>query len=205
MEINLNNINLLLNLLILINLIGIDYIYIRKINKFPIKKWKHLISIILPFLLLLYTNIYTIEFYIFLLILEILIILAFTDLKYLEIDGNSYWILIILSIVYFINNLYLGINIEYVILSPIFMYVIFWIFDKVIGIENLGGADVKIILILSFYYPATMIFSFMVYMFLVSLILFLFMAIKQRSIKNIQIPMIVSICISFFIQRAFFF
>ena len=59
-------------------------------------------------------------------------------------------------------------------------------------------------LILSFYYPATDIFSFVIVTFGISTILFIIYAIKEKGIKNVQVPMIVGIAISFFLQEAFF-
>ena len=83
------------------------------------------------------------------------------------------------------------------------IYLCFWVFDIFLGIEKLGGADVKIMLILSFYYPSTDIFSFVIWTFLVCTILFIFYMIRKKTIKNVKVPMIVGFAVSFFIQEAF--
>lgn len=170
------------------------------VKKFKIKKIYYIISIILPSICLLYTRWYVIEFLLFLIIFEILTILSFVDIKYLEIDGKSYSFILIPSIVQFLffsKSYLLG------ILSVLLVYFTFWIFDKMVGIEQLGGADVKIILILSLYFSASDIFSFIMYSFGISLLIFLILALKNKTFKDIKVPMIVAINISFFIQKAF--
>lgn len=187
-------------LLFLLSFILIDFIYLKKINKFPIKKIWHISSIIIPTLCILYTGFYNFEFFLFCAILEILIILAFTDIKHFEIDKNSYWLLMLFCA---IKPIFFTVNLLDFALSPLIVYGCFWIFDKIWGIEKLGGADVKILLILSFYYPAKDIFSFVIWAFLICTIIFLFLMIIKRKIKNIKVPMIVGFAVSFFIQEAF--
>lgn len=187
-------------LLFFLGFIVIDLIYLKKINKFPIKKIMHLISIIIPSLCIIYTGYYNLEFFLFCAILEILLILGFTDITHFEIDKNSYWPLILFCT---LKPLLFTTSLFDFALSPIIVYCCFWIFDKIWGIEKLGGADVKILLILSFYYPATDIFSFVIWAFLICTIMFFVYMIIKKSTKNIQVPMIVGFALSFFIQEAF--
>ena len=194
---------LFLNLFI-IRLFVTMILYRKFVNKFPIKWWMSIISFLVPTVSIIYTNYFTLEFFVFCIIQEVLLILAFTDILYFEIDKKSYWLLLVLSFIMFINNaLYPEVHLLDVAICPLIMYLIFWIFDKIFGIEKLGGADVKLMLILSFYYPATDIFSFVIVTFGISTILFIIYAIKQKGIKNVQVPMIVGIALSFFIQEAY--
>lgn len=186
--------------LFLIGFILIDLIYYKKINTFPISKIMHLVSIIIPTACIIYTKFYNFEFFIFCCLLEILIILAFTDIKHFQIDKNSYWLIILFSA---LQAIFFTTSPLDFALSPLITYGCFWVFDKLWGIEKLGGADVKIMLILSFYYPATDIFSFVIWSFLICTVLFFVYMIIKKTIKNVQVPMIVGFAISFFIQEAF--
>lgn len=194
---------IILNLsLFIFSFIVIDFVYYKFVNKFPIKKYMHFLSIIIPSVIICYTRFFTFEFFLFCAILEILTILSFTDILHFEIDKKSYWLLLVLCFTKILFTTPEEVIMD-AALSPIIMYFVFWLFDKLFGIENLGGADVKIMLILSFYYPATDIFSFVIWTFGICLILFIIYSIKKRSLRKVQVPMIVGIALSFFIQEAF--
>ena len=200
----MNKMEIIYSIIFALNIILVDFVYYKFINKFPIKKWMHFVSIVIPLGCVLFTRFFTLEFFLFTLILEILLILAFTDVVFFEVDKRSYWLILLLSFVK-VFALTTPDLIFDVALSPIVVYGAFWVFDKIFGIEKLGGADVKLILILSFYFNAMDVFSFIIWIFIISTIIFIFFMIKQRGFRNIQVPMIVSIAISFFLQRAFFF
>ena len=149
--------------LFIISLFVTMILYRKFVNKFPIKWWMSIVSFLVPTISIIYTNYFTLEFFVFCIVQEVLLILAFTDILYFEIDKKSYWLLLVLSFIMFINNaLHPEVHLLDVAICPLIMYLIFWIFDKIFGIEKLGGADVKLMLILSFYYPATDIFSFVI-------------------------------------------
>lgn len=190
--------NIVLFLIFLVSLVVIDFIYFKWINKFQIKWFMHIISILVPLVCVIIFKEYTPKFLIFCLTLEVLMILGFKDIMYYEVERDSYWILFLLA---FIKILFFTTHIFEACLSPIVIYICFWVFDKIIGIEKLGGADVKIILIMSFYYCALDVFSFILYTFLVCTLLFIGYMIKQRTFKQVKVPMIVGIATSFFLNE----
>lgn len=133
------------------------------------------------------------------LILLILINLSIIDCKYYEIDGKSYWYLLLPTIAVLILS-YEKMALH--LFSFILIYGIFWLIDKAVGIERIGGADVKILLILSLtitFYDAVLLLSLS---FVVDVILFgiKFVINKIRGINDkTKIPMIVSITIAWII------
>jgi hypothetical protein len=125
--------------------------------------------------------------------LTILLTLSIIDLKYLEISGKSYIFLIIPSIASVFT-----LNLGYTpIISLFIILLLFVLFDKLVGIEGFGGADIKTILILSLCFTLGDIFQFIYLSFAVTIIFYLILAIKQRKFKNIKIPMICTITLTY--------
>ena len=115
------------------------------------------------------------------------------DLKYLEISGKSYIFLLLPAI----SSIFLFRNGLSAIISFIIILVIFIIFDKIFGIEGFGGADVKILLILSFCFKLEDVFTFVYLCLLLTIVVYFILAIKNRRFKKIKVPMIVPITIIF--------
>lgn len=129
----------------------------------------------------------------FSLILVILINLSFIDCKYYEISGHSYWFLLIPALITvplagptFYENL----------LGFVMSFAFFWVIDKIIGIEKIGGADVKILMILAFTISVFDFFSLLGISFLLDMVLFMIKLPIDKirgSTEKTRIPMIVAI------------
>ena len=130
-------------------------------------------------------------------IIQTLLILAFVDIKHLEVDPKSYKYLLIPTLLNaFINNFPPITN----FISTIVVFLIFFLADKTMPSDNIGGGDIKILLILSFNFALLDVFSFMYMTLFINILLYLFLAIKNKRLKNVATPMIVSITASCFIN-----
>lgn len=120
----------------------------------------------------------------------IMIDLAISDILYREIDPKSYIPLLLFSFAYcFIYG-----NLKSSLLSLAATFLLMLIYYKLgswFG-EDIGGADVKLMLILSFFYGFSDIFMFLVTSIALTVLLSVFYSIKNRSVK-VSTPMIVSI------------
>lgn len=195
----LNTILLLIFSTILI--VGIQGLWSYIIKDFSLSKVQ-LIFIVLIISLL--NGIYTIYFerislaQICLVIITLILTnLSFTDFKYYEISGKSYWFLIIpVGIYMFVNNIY---PFWKCIISGIVMFIILFIIDKLVGIERIGGADVKLLMITSFMFSIYEILIFFMLVFAIDIILFLILKainLIRTNNEQVKIPMIVAISIS---------
>jgi hypothetical protein len=133
------------------------------------------------------------------LILLTLINLSFIDCKYFEISGHSYWFLLLPTIAIVI------LSYETMILnlaSFLILFGVFWIIDKIVGIEKIGGADVKILLILALTVSFFETFSLLAFSFLLDTVIFMFKFTIDKIInkeEKIRIPMIVSITLTWIV------
>ena len=133
------------------------------------------------------------------LILVVLINLSFIDCKYYEISGNSYWFLLLPSIAIMAisyKTMYLN------LFSFLLLFILFWIIDKLIGVEKIGGADVKILLILALTITFFDTFTLLAVSFLIDTLIYM-IKLTIENIKGnndkIKIPMIVAITIAWVI------
>lgn len=180
-------------LIILTALIIYQISFFFIVNDFKLKNYFYLISPIITFIIpFLLNNNHLINLPLYL-IIQTLINLSMIDLKYLEISGKSYIFLLLPAI----SSIFLFRNGLSAIISFIIILVIFIIFDKIFGIEGFGGADVKILLILSFCFKLEDVFTFIYLCLLLTIVVYFILAIKNRRFKKIKVPMIVSITIIF--------
>lgn len=173
------------------------------IKEFKVKNIFYLVSIILTGVGLgayyYFSQTIGLELIPYALILLILVNLSIVDCKYFEVDGKSYWYLLLPTIAVLILT-YEELALH--LFSFILIYGIFWLIDKAVGVEKIGGADVKILLILSLtitFYDGVLLLSLS---FIIDVILFglKFVINKIRGINDkTKIPMIVSITISWVI------
>ena len=136
-------------------------------------------------------------------ILLTLINLSFIDCKYYEISGQSYWFLIVPALA---TVLLAGPHFYENILGFVISFVFFWIIDKIIGIEKIGGADVKILMILSLTMSFFDFFALVGISFAIDLVLFIvkFPFDKIRGkVGRTRIPMIVAITLSWLLISFF--
>lgn len=173
------------------------------IKDFKVKNMWYIISVALTFVILggyyYFHNGIGIELLPYALNLVILINLSIIDCEYFEISGKSYWYLFFPTIAILILNY--PIMLEHLI-SFIIIFSIFWIIDKIVGVEKIGGADVKILMILaltvSFFDSITLLglsFVFDVFFFMVK---FPIDKIRGKT-ERTKIPMIVSITLAWII------
>lgn len=130
------------------------------------------------------------------LILLILTNLSFIDCKYYEVSGHSYWFLLLPALTIPILNY--DIFLEYIICAILY-FVFFFIVDKIVGIEKIGGADVKILLILALTISFWDSFSLLAISFLLDTILFILKFPIDKIFgkkEKTKIPMIVAITIA---------
>ena len=165
-------------------------------GKFPIKKIWYPLAYILPVISILFSSSDNLVVLATTASIEAqLVLLAGEDIDWLEIDGFSYLPIAIPALIQFCT---FPTGVFFTILTPIFMYVTLFIFDKIIGIENIGGADCKLLLLLSFVIPADGVVDFVIGIAATSILLFIIYAIKNKRLK-VQIPMIVSIMVAYFL------
>ena len=181
-----------ISVLLLINLVSI---FLIKDFKCPIKY--HIVSFLLSGSLVFFVKSFDINSIIFLSLLELLLIVSFMDIIHYEISSRVYILVAIPCLLQFIFS---SSKIES-ILSVFAIYVTFWAFDKFVGIEKLGGADVKLMLILSFYFLASDVLLFVFYVFLFSAFIFILERIVKKTYCDLQVPMIAAMCIAFFIKN----
>lgn len=179
-------------ILFLINLITLIFI-----KDFRCPKKYHIISFLISASLVFFLKELNINSILFLNIFELLIIVSFMDIIYYEISSRVYILIAIPCILQFIFS---SSKIES-LLSVFAIYITFWAFDKFVGIEKLGGADVKIMLILSFYFLASDVLLFVFYVFLFSACIFILERLIKKTYCDLQVPMIAAICIAFFIKN----
>lgn len=133
--------------------------------------------------------------------------MAIIDCKYFEISGKSYYFLIIPILGYmFANPLFSPISL---IVSFIMILILMMLSDKLIGIEKIGGADVKLLLTMSLLFSYYEIVTIVFIIFLTNLLLLIFargifyLLRKKLGFKTVKIPMIVSIFLSVVIAQYF--
>lgn len=120
----------------------------------------------------------------------IMIDLSISDIVYREIDPKTYIPLSCLSIVYCVTYGNLISSVLSFLVSLVLMFIYFKLGNK-FG-EEMGGADIKLILILSLFYNFDDIFMFLIWTLIFTVVLSVFYSIKNKSIKS-STPMIVSI------------
>lgn len=133
--------------------------------------------------------------------------MAIIDCKYFEISGKSYYFLIIPILGYmFTNPIFSPISL---IVSFIMILILMMLSDKLIGIEKIGGADVKLLLTMSLLFSYYEIVTIVFIIFLTNLLLLIFargifyLLRKKLGFKTVKIPMIVSIFLSVVIAQYF--
>ena len=135
----------------------------------------------------------------YLLIILTLSNLSFVDCKYYEVSGKSYWFLLVPACVILFmtgNQMYLN------LLSFVLMFATFWIIDKLVGIEKIGGADIKILFILALTITMWDSLMLVILSFFVDVIIFVFSYPIHKILKKegaVKIPMIVAISIAWII------
>lgn len=123
----------------------------------------------------------------------IMIDLSISDICYREVDPKSYIPLLICGV---ITGMLYGFPISTIMSYMITQLLMFFYFK--IGYrlgEEMGGADMKLMLILSLFYEVEDIFMFLLTALFLTVILAIFYSIKKRSLK-VSTPMIVSITIA---------
>ena len=131
--------------------------------------------------------------------LVILINLSVIDCKYYEISGKSYWFLLFPSIAIVILNY--PIFLEHLI-SFLIIFLIFWVIDKIVGVEKIGGADVKILMILAMTISYFDCITLMGLSFIIDVVFFMIKFPIDKIMgktERTKIPMIVSITIAWII------
>lgn len=95
------------------------------------------------------------------------------------------------------------------IVSFIMILILMMLSDKLIGIEKIGGADVKLLLTMSLLFSYYEIVTIVFIIFLTNLLLLIFargifyLLRKKLGFKTVKIPMIVSIFLSVVIAQYF--
>lgn len=182
-------------------IILIQLLWIKLVNEFPLSKKTYLtISVILILLNMSY-SIYFNDFSVWqictILISMILTNLSIIDYKYYEISGKSYYFLIPIIIIFiFTNGMF---NWWTCLISGVCMFLLFFIIDKIVGIEKIGGADVKLMLLISLMFSYYEILILVLLIFTVDVFLWIILAIINKiknGPKGIKIPMIVAISIA---------
>lgn len=186
------NIFLFSIILFLVNL------FVFLINKdFKCPKKYHLFAFLIVEIMIFFLQEFSLHSLLFLILFEIMIILSFVDIVHFEINSKMYWVLFIPCLIQFISS----ISLVESFLSVFAVYVTFWIFDKFVGIEKLGGADVKIMLILSFYFLASEVLLFVLLVFAISAVIFILERIVKKTSCDLQVPMVAAMSIAIFIQK----
>ena len=173
------------------------------IKDFKVKNIWYIVSVLLTFVILggyyYFNGGIGIKLLPYALNLLILINLSIIDCKYFEISGKSYWYLFFPTIAILILNY--PIMLEHLI-SFLIIFLIFWVIDKIVGVEKIGGADVKILMILAlsitFFDSITLLglsFVFDVAFFMIKFPIDKMCGKKERT----KIPMIISITIAWII------
>lgn len=191
-------------ILILIALIFLyQLIFYKTIQNFKLSKTELIISAlsvsIMASLLYIYYNYINIYIVCSFLTLTGMVNLSLTDIKYLEVDHLSYYFIAapcLLMAVFSDEPLW-----EFA-LSLAFTFVVFFIIDKIFGIEGMGGADVKLLLSLSISVPYYDTFFFLFAAFLINLLLWI--AVKLTHKNKCKIPMIVAITMGWLLTVVFF-
>ncbi len=176
-------------------------------KRFKISFKYQVFSIITSVLSLLYiTSVYklNIEVTIFSTMFLLLMYFSFIDIKYYELANLHYLLIGLFSLAGFIFSIFSGTFMLH-ILSFIAVFGTFLAFDKFIGIEKLGGADVKVMMVMAVYFEITDVLYFVLMTFLISTVIFVLERIVRKTFCDLQVPMIVSICISFFITTEGYF
>lgn len=120
----------------------------------------------------------------------VMLFVSISDIFYREVHKYSYFFLvpsIIISFIYsemFVSN----------VISGIVIFGIFFISDKFGLLNDIGGADLKYILLLSLFYPIDWVFMFVISSLFFTLISALFLMIIKRT-TSISNPMLVGITI----------
>lgn len=130
--------------------------------------------------------------------------LALIDCKHFEISGKTYKFFIIPVIGYILTNPIF--DVVSMIFSFIIILFLLILCDKLVGIERIGGADVKLILIMSLLFSYYEIMTVIFVIFFINLLLWLVTKIIYIIRKNeaaIKIPMLVSVFLSFILLQYF--
>lgn len=130
------------------------------------------------------------------LVFMILTNLAITDYKYYEISGKSYYFLYPPIAVYiFSNTMYKWYE---CLISCAIIFVLLFIIDKIVGVEKIGGADIKLMLLTSLLFSYSEIMILTIVMFSLDFVLYGIMSIINMisGKKTVAIPMIIAIWLS---------
>lgn len=128
--------------------------------------------------------------------------LSIADIKYYEISGKSYYFFIVPILILFAFNLQ---DVMQYLISLLIITSVFFLTDKIIGL-GIGGADIKLMMILSLTISLFDVLTFMllsfVFVIVIFLIKYLFKVIqtKKIKIKDLKIPMILAIYCSWMIM-----
>lgn len=200
MEVSRELFFILLGISMIFNIIFINFL--EKRLRSPIKY--QIISFLVSLIPVYFIETKTLESILFINVFFILLIYSFIDIKFFELSNKHYILLIIYSILSFVLSFFSDTYILH-LLSVFAVYVTFFIFDKFVGIEKLGGADVKVMLILSLYFEATDVLFFTLITFVVSMLIFILERIVRKTFCDLQVPMIISIAVAFFISMYSYF
>ena len=186
--------------LLIFNLFFINF-FERKL-RCPIKY--QVFSVILGTVPLIINKDLTLNAFVFTLLFEVLLIYAFIDIKFFELSNWHYLIVIFYALFGFVLSF---LSHEYLLhlVSFFIMYATFFVFDKFVGIEKLGGADVKVMLSIALFFSAVDVLYFILMVFLISGIIFIIERIVRKSFCDLQVPMIVSIAIAFYLTEFRYF
>ena len=203
-----------MNLIMFLCSLLFQVIFFIRVKEFRVNKLFYLLSIIIANVVMFICFEYSPLFLPLLLVIQTLLILSFIDIFYLEVDPKSYIYLIIPTIVMiFITNRFLP-----ALFSFLFVFFVLFIMEKlnetvynfnlrrnkdgfdlerVEDYGGIGGADIKIMLILCTWFNLMDAFSFLFVCITFTTVLYAFLALWKRKLNDIKIPMIVSISIAF--------
>lgn len=177
--------------------------WIKKINDFKLKNFYYIFSflIVIGYMFLFDKIIEPINYshIPYFLIFLVMTNLSIIDCKYYEISGKSYGFIIVpaLSMIIFQKSLFWQ-----PLLGFIIIFILFFLIDKIVGIEKIGGADVKLLLLLCLTIPYYDVFMLLFITFFIDTIIFIvkFIWYKLSNKKErIQIPMIIAINLAWII------
>lgn len=136
-----------------------------------------------------------IEIYSYLILMD----LTISDFAFREVDAKSYFFLIPLI---FTSLFYTYSPLKNVI-SFLLTFVMLFLFDKFRLMENIGGADLKLMFILALCYPIDLTFIFLIFTCLITVLMGLASMLKNKK-KDVCTPMIFAITISHIITSFFY-
>lgn len=180
-------------------------------DRFKLTKSFYIVSTVISSLLIVFINalvpnitIYTSCIYHFL--ITYLIILTFTDIQHYEISSKSYYFILIPVLV----KILIGRSIKVPIINIIMSFVVLFLLEKINYYiskstnpkiteyeTGLGGADIKLLLILSLILPKYSIFSFLIFTMFFGLMFYVLRSMIKRDFEDKKIPLIFGITCSF--------